>query len=99
MRTALPRVVLGRPAVVHLVDAQHLRVAAVASELVPLAHDERFDGPRGTHLRAQTAKAAPREIEVEVVEDLDLLSGLPVATKRDQIVGAHLRALAADGAG
>src|SRR5205085_8578252 len=49
--------------------------------------------------RAQPAEAAARQVEVEVVEHLDLLSGLAMAAERDQIVGTRLRALIADDAG
>ena len=90
---------LGRKPVVHLVDAQHLRPARVASELVLLAHDQRLDRPRRTDLGAQSAETAARQVEVEVVEDLDLLPRLAVAAERNQIVRTHLRALVADDAG
>src|SRR5262249_52973471 len=95
----LVRVLLDRDAVVHLIDAENLRVAALASELVVLAHDERLDWLGRAHLRAEAAEAAAREVEVEVVENLDLLSRLAVAAERDQIVGTRLRALVADDAG
>src|SRR5256885_8917278 len=91
-------VLLDRDAVVHLVDAEDLGVAAVAAELVVLAHDQRLDRLGRAHFRAQTAEAAPRQIEVEVVENLDLLPGFAVPAERNQIVGARLRALIADDA-
>src|SRR5262245_45526 len=47
------RVRLDRDAVVHLVDAQNLGVAAVAAELVVLAHDQRLDRLGGADLRAK----------------------------------------------
>src|SRR4051812_30922074 len=59
--------------VVYLIDAQDLGVAAVAPQLVVLAHDQRLDRLGGAHLGAQPAEAAARKIEVEVVENLDLL--------------------------
>ena len=86
-------------AVVHLVDAEDLRFAAVAAELVVLAHDERLDRLGRADFRAQAAEAAARQVEVEVIEDLDLLPRLAVAAERDQIVRARLRALVADDAG
>src|SRR5262245_46003143 len=90
---------LDRDAVIHLVDAEDLAVAVVRAELVVLAHDERLHRPRRADLGAEPAEAAAREVEVEVVEDLDLLSGLAVAAERDQVVGTGLRALIADDAG
>src|SRR5262249_48874866 len=80
------------------VDAQDLRLAAVAAKLVILAHDERLDRPGRTHFRAQPAEAASGQIEIEIVEDLDLLPGLAMPAERDEIVGTHLRALIADDA-
>ena len=68
-------ILLDGNAVVHLVDAEDLRVAAVAAELVVLAHDERLDRLGRADFRAQAAEAAARQVEVEVVEDLDLLPG------------------------
>src|SRR6185295_12274800 len=93
------RVLFDGHAVVHLIDPQNLGVAAVGPELVILAHDQRFDRLGRTDLRTESAEAAPREVEVEIVEDFNLLSGLPVAAERDQIVGARLGALVAADAG
>src|SRR6185312_5221491 len=92
-------VLLDGYAVVHLVDPEDLGVAAVRAELVVLAHDERLDGLGRAHLGAQAAEAAARQVEVEIVEDLDLLSRLAMPAERNQIVGARLRALVADDAG
>src|SRR4249920_2291480 len=78
-------VVLDRNAVVHLVDPENLGIPAVTAELVVLAHDERLDGLGRTHFRAQAAEAAPGQIEVEVVEDLDLLARFAVSAQRDQV--------------
>src|SRR5262249_55755443 len=93
------RVLFDRDAVVHLVDAQNLRLAAVAAELVVLAHDERLDRLGRAHLGAQPAEAAARQIKVEVVEDFNLRARLAVSTECDQIVRTRLRALVADDAG
>src|SRR5881296_2488545 len=92
-------VLLDRHPVVHLVYAKDLHFAAVATKFVILAHDERLDWLGRANFRAQAAKAAARQVEVEVVEDLDLLSGLSMSAERDEIVGAGLRALVADDAG
>src|SRR5262245_423923 len=75
----LVRILLDWHPVVHLVDAQDLRLPTVAAKLVILAHDERLDRLGGTHLRAQATEAAPGEVEIEIVENLDLLAGLAVA--------------------
>ena len=85
--------------VVHLVDAQNLRVAAVAAQFVVLAHDEGLDRLGRADFAAQTTEAAARQVEIEVVQNLDLLSRLAVTAERDQIVGARLGALIADDAG
>src|SRR6478672_8877404 len=69
----LSRVVLDGDAVIHLIDAQDLRVAAVAAQLVVFAHDQGLDRLGRADLGAQSAEAAARQIEVEVVEHLDLL--------------------------
>src|SRR5665213_3939427 len=86
------RVLLDRHAVVHLVNAKNLRVAAVAAQFVVFAHDERLDGLGRAHFRAQPAEAAARQVEVEVVEDLDLGARLTMAAEGDEIVRAGLRA-------
>src|SRR5262245_59855522 len=65
--------------VVHLIDAEDLGFPAIAAEFVILAHDQGLNGLGGTHFRAQPAKAAARQVEVEVVQDLDLLARLAVA--------------------
>src|SRR5262245_29272186 len=44
--------------VVHLVHPKNLGVAGVDAELVVLAHDQRLDRLRRTHLGAQPAEAA-----------------------------------------
>src|SRR5580704_9062901 len=93
------RVLFDRHAVVHFVDAEDLRVAAVGAQLVVFAHDQRLDRLGGTHLGAQPAEAAAGEVEVEVIEHLDLLPRLTMAAERDQVVRARLRALVADDAG
>src|ERR1051325_4041305 len=46
------RVLLDRPPGIHLIDAQDLRVPAVAAELVVLAHDQPLDRLGRTDLRA-----------------------------------------------
>src|SRR5256885_1214909 len=92
------RVLLDRDAVVHLIDAQNLGFAAVATQFVILAHNERLDRLRRTDLGAEAAKAAARQIEVEVIEDFDFLPRLAMAAERNQVVGARLRALVADDA-
>src|SRR5262245_27472478 len=91
-------VLLDRHPVVHLVDPEDLRLAAVAAKFVILAHDQRLDRLGRTDLRAETAEAAAREVEVEVVEDLDFRPRLAMAAERDQIVRARLGALIADDA-
>src|ERR1051326_2484101 len=88
----------GHP-VIHLIDAQDLRVPAVAAELVVLAHDQRLDRLGRANLRAQAAEAAARQVEIEVIEHFDLGAGLAMAPKRNQVVRARLRALVADDAG
>src|SRR4051812_29934535 len=93
------RVLLDRHAVVHLVDAEDLRVAAVSAELVVLAHDQRLNRLGRAHFRAQPAETAARQVEIEVVEHLDLGARLAVSAERNQIVRARLRALVADDAG
>src|SRR5689334_2974904 len=93
-----PRVVDRRPAVVHFVDPEHLLVPAVAAELVIFAHDQRFHRLGRTYLGAQPAETAPRKVEVEIIEHLDLLSGLAVSAKCNKVVGTDLRALIADNA-
>src|SRR4029079_3855686 len=92
------RVLLDRDPVIHLVDAHDLRIAAVGSELVVFAHDERLDRLGRTDLGAQPAEAAARQVEVKVVENFYLQTGLAVAAERNQIVRAGLRALVADDA-
>src|SRR5436305_1173290 len=92
-------VLLDRDPVVHLVHSQDLRVAAVGTEFVILAHDQRLDGFGRTHLGAQPAEAAPRQVEIEVIEDFYLLPRLAVAAEGDEIVRARLGALVADDAG
>src|SRR6185503_5383668 len=82
----------------HLVNAHDLRIATVGPELVVLAHDERFDRFGRADLGAQPAEAAARQIEVKVVEDFYLQTGLAMAAERNQIVRAGLRALVADDA-
>src|SRR2546425_1052377 len=89
------RILFDRHSVVHLVDAHDLGVAAVAAQLVIFAHDERFDRLGGTHLGAQSAEAAAREVEVEIIENLDLLAGLAVTAEGDQVIRTGLRALVA----
>src|SRR4029453_7600613 len=64
-----PRVLLDRHPVIHLVDAENLRIPVVASELVVLAHDQCLDRLGRAHLGTEAAKAAAGEVEVEVVED------------------------------
>src|SRR6185295_10331095 len=93
------RVLFDSNAVVHFVNPQNLCIPAVAPQLVILAHDERLDRLGGAHFGAQAAKTATRQVEVEVVENLDLLARLPVAAEGDQVVGARLGALVADDAG
>src|SRR5262249_57969744 len=51
------------------------------------------------YFRAQTAEAAPGEVEVEVIQDFYLRPGLPMPAERNEIVGTRLRALVADDAG
>src|SRR5256885_10835499 len=91
-------VLLDRDAVVHLVDAHDLGVAAVAAELVVLAHDQRLDRLGRADLRAQAAEAAAGQVEIKVVEDLDLLARFAMPSECDQVVGTCLRALVADDA-
>src|SRR3954470_16316381 len=55
------RVLLDFNAVVHLVDAQNLGVAAVAPELVVLAHDQRLDRLGRTKFGAQAPKTAGKK--------------------------------------
>src|SRR3954468_21238763 len=62
------RVLLDFDPVVHLIDAEDLGVAAVAPQLVVLAHDQRLDWLGRTHLGAQPAEAAARQVEIEVIE-------------------------------
>src|SRR5262249_51453937 len=93
------RVLLDWHAVVHLVDPEDLRIAAVTAKLVVLAHDERLNRLGRADLRAEATETAAGEIEVEVIEHLDLLPGLAVAAERDEIIGTRLRALVADDAG
>src|SRR5207249_6754167 len=97
-KTVLPGVLLDCNAVVHLIDTQNLGFPAIASELVVLAHDQRLDRLGRADFGAQTAEAAAREIEVEVVEHLDLRPRLAVSAERDEIVGTRLGALIADDA-
>src|SRR5262249_16479648 len=85
-------------AVIHLIDPEDLRLPAVAAKLVVLAHDQGLDRLGRANLQAESAKAAPREIEIEIVEDLDLGARLAVAAERDEIVGARLGALVANDA-
>src|ERR1700730_4085411 len=92
------RVLLDRHPVVHLVDAHDLRIAAVGSELVVFAHDERFDRLGRANLGAQPAETAARQIEVKVVENFYLQTGLAMAAERNQIVRAGLGTLVADDA-
>src|SRR5512147_3095649 len=92
-------VLLNRQAVVHLVHSQDLRLAAVAAELVVLAHDQRLHRLGGAHLRTEPAEAAPREVEIEVVQRLQLLSRFAMPPERDQVVGTRLGALVAHDAG
>src|SRR6185369_190940 len=92
-------VLLDRDAVVHLIDAQDLRFTIVAAELVVLAHDQRFDRFGRTDFCAQSAEAAARQVEVEVIEHLDLRAWFAMPAERNQIVGAGLGALIADDAG
>src|SRR5207248_7385323 len=89
-KTVLPGVLLDCNAVVHLIDTQNLGFPAIASELVVLAHDQRLDRLGRADFGAQTAEAAAREIEVEVVEHLDLRPRLAVFAERDEIVGTRL---------
>src|SRR6266849_5872918 len=91
-------VLLDWHAVVHFVDAQDLRLAAVASKLVIFAHDERLDRLRWTDFGAEPTEAAAREIEVEVIENLDLLSRFAMSAEGNQVVGTRLGALVADDA-
>src|SRR5690348_18272684 len=93
------RVLFDRNSVVHLIDAEDLRLPAVASELVVLAHDEGLDRLGRTDFGAEAAEAAARQVEVEIIEDLDLRAWLAVPAERDQVVGARLGALVADDAG
>src|SRR5437773_12524663 len=93
------RVLLDRDAVVHLIDPENLRFTAVAAELVVLAHDQGLDRLGGTDLGAEGAEAAAREVEIEVVEHLDLLTRLTVAAQGNKVVGTRLRALIAQDAG
>jgi hypothetical protein len=76
-------------AVVHLVDPEDLRVSAVGTQFVILAHDERLDGLWGT-LRSTVRKNCSGQVEIEVIQNFDFLSGLAVAAKRDQIIGHAL---------
>src|SRR5688572_30119689 len=92
---SLVGVLLDLNAVVHLVHAHDLRGTAVAAKLVVLAVDERLHWFGRTHFRAEPTEAAAREVEVEVVENLDLVTRLPVAAQSDEIVGTSLRALVA----
>src|SRR5262249_4423326 len=77
------RVLLDWHAVVHLIHAKNLRFAAVATQFVIFAHDERLDRFGRADLGAQPAEAAAREVEVEVVEHLDLLARLAMTAERD----------------
>ena len=95
----LTRVLLDGHAVVHLVDPEDLRLTAVGTQFVILAHDERFDGFGGAHFRAEPAKAAAGQVEIEVIQNFDFLSGLAVAAQRNQIVGARLGALVTNDTG
>src|SRR6478609_5569673 len=92
-------VLLNWYAVVHLVHPEDLRVAAVASQLVVLAHDQRLDRLGRADFGAQPAKAAAGQVEIEVIENFDLLPRLAVAAERNQVVGAGLGALVANDAG
>src|SRR5262249_23292138 len=92
-------VLLDGYAVVHLVDAQDLRLSTVATKFVILAHDERLDRLGRVDLGAEPAKPASREVGGEVVQHLDLEARLAMAAERNQIIGAGLRALIADDAG
>src|SRR5262249_55923946 len=93
------RVLFDGHAVVHLVDAKDLRIPAIAAEFVILAHDQRLDWLGGTDFGAQPAEAAPRQVEIEVVEHFDLLARLAVTAERNEVVGARFRALIAHDAG
>src|SRR5947207_11902963 len=92
-------VLLDGDAVVHLIDPHDLSLSAVAAKFVILTHDQRLDWLGRTDFGAQTAETATRQIEIEVVQDLDLLSRLAVAAERNQVVGARLCTLIADDAG
>src|SRR5437867_9798299 len=86
-------VLLDGDAVVHLIDPHDLSVAAVAAKFVILAHDQGLDWLGRTDFGAQAAEAAARQVEIEIVEHLDLLSRLAVTTERNEIVRAGLGAL------
>src|SRR5262249_50657446 len=73
-------VLFDRDAVVHFVDSEDLRLPAVATKFVILAHDERLDRLCRADLRAESAKAAAREVEVEIVEHLDFRPSLAVTS-------------------
>ena len=96
---ALSSVVLDLDTVVHVVHTQNLRLAIVAAELVVFTHDECLHRLGRTDLRTQTTETAAGEIEVEKVQDLDLVTGLSVATQEDQLVRTDLGALVAHDAG
>src|SRR6185503_4451114 len=64
--------------VVHLIDPQNLGIAAVAAQFVIFAHDQGLDGFGRAHLGTQTTEAAPGQVEIEIIENLDLLPGLAV---------------------
>src|SRR5581483_3077087 len=93
------RVLFDWNAVVHLVNAQDLGLAAIRTKLVILAHDEGLNRLGWAHFRAQSAEAAPGQVEIEVIEHFDLGSWLAVAAQGNQVVGARLRALITDDAG
>src|SRR6185437_9363405 len=81
------RVLFDRHAVVHLVDTQNLRIATIAAQLVILAHDQRLNRLGRADLGTQPAKAAPGQVEVEIIQDFYLLPRLAVTAERNQIVG------------
>src|SRR5690242_20202043 len=57
------RVLFDFYSVIHLIDAQNLGIAAVTSQFVVLAHDQRLDRLGRADLGAQPAEAAAGQVE------------------------------------
>jgi hypothetical protein len=95
LRPRLARVLLDGDPVVHFIYAQNLGFPAVRTKFVIFAHDEGLDRLGGTDFGTEPAEAAPRQIEIKVVQNLDFLAGLAMAAERNQVVRAGLRTLIA----